>query len=133
MSTIGNYIKIKDTYPEMRKCFYAFNEKQLDEGRAKAGIALDEKIYHYGAGLCGTREGVTEYLKGIDEIIARIPKECDPQEVYDYEYENHECGYIGEDTEAIKLVVSYFGEEIAKTVTRRFGYADIDTLFEPEN
>ncbi len=70
-----------------------------------------------------------EYVKGIDANLARIPRECDPQDVYDYEYANHECGYCHEDTEAIKLVVSYFGQEIAKTVKRRNVCVAIEELF----
>jgi len=51
--------------------------------------------------------------------------------IYDYEFGNYECDYIGDDTEAIKLVVSYFGEERAKTVKRKNGCAisNIDNLF----
>ncbi|MGL5913713.1 MAG: DUF7659 family protein [Bacteroidales bacterium] len=116
----------------MEKCFYAFGNEQFDKNKAAAGIADDEKVYHAGMWLYGTRDGITKYLKGIDEIIARIPKECNAQDVYEYEFDNHECGYTRDDTEAIKLVVSYFGEEVAKTVERRRGcrYRDIDELFD---
>jgi hypothetical protein len=131
MSTREKYIEIKNTHPEMHKCFFAFNEKQFDEGKAKSGIQPDEKIYHQTAGLFGTREGLDKYRKDLDAILVRIPQECNPQDVYDYEFANHECGYLEDDTSAIRMVACYFGEEVAKTVERREGcvWADIDSLF----
>lgn len=131
MSTVDKYVKIKEAYPPMVRCFFAFSDKQFGEGKIKSGILPDEKIYAAGAGLYGTRDGLDAYMKGIDDNLARIPKECNPQDVYDYEFNNHECGYLHDDTEAIKLVTSYFGEELAKTVNRRSGCvcADIDELF----
>jgi hypothetical protein len=131
MSTIGNYIKIKDTYPEMGGCFYAFSNAQFAEGMKQMGIAAGTKIYSGGAGLYGTREGLDKYFKELDEILARIPKECAPQDVYNYEFGNHECGWTQNDTDAIKLVAAYFGEEIAKTIERRCACVSIDNLFKP--
>ncbi len=133
MSTIERYKEITGFFPEMRKCFFAFGDKQFEEGKASAGIQPGEKIYSYGAGLFGTREGVEEYFAGIDASRARIQQECNPQEVYDYEYTNHECGFSHEDTDAIRLVISYFGEQVARTVKRHNAWKSIDDLFNPQN
>lgn len=76
-------------------------------------------------GLFGTKEGIEKFMGFYDKQTERIAAECDPQEVYNYEFDNHECSYTNDDTEAIKLVCSYFGLERALTVKRRFGYFDI--------
>jgi hypothetical protein len=131
MKTTATYVKIKEIYPPMNRCFFAFNKQQFDEGKTQSGIMSGEKIYSAAAGLYGTDDGLSAYMKGIDGILTRIPKECDPQDVYEYEFDNHECHFIHDDTSAIKLVTAYFGEEVAKTVNRHKGCvcAGIDNLF----
>ncbi len=118
----------------MHECFFAFNLEQFAQGKKIAKIPDGEKIFRAGFGLYGTHDGLRRYFAGIDAITARIPLECDPQDVYDYEFDNHECGYTVDDKPAIKLVVSYFGEERAKTVKRRASCAHsrIDDLFRDE-
>lgn len=54
-----------------------------------------------------------------DDKAGGNPKECDPQEVYFYEYNNHECMIAWDgDKEAYDLIVGYWGEEVAKTIKR---------------
>jgi hypothetical protein len=113
-----NYHQLKDIQPELTECFFAFNNEQLAEGVKKTGIKRED-IRSGGKGLYGTKKGILKLFADYDAISKRIGEECDPQQVYDYEFGNHECGYTGDDTEAIKLVVSYFGDERAKLVKRR--------------
>lgn len=122
------YIEIRNEQPVMRECFYAFSNSQMKEGIENTGIE-GKKIYSGGNGLYGTKEGIKELFGYYDNQRTRIKEECDPQQVYNYEYDNHECGWLHDDTEAIKIIVLYFGEERAKEVKRRNGYADIDSLF----
>lgn len=125
------YREIKDQHPVMEECFFAFSNIQFEEGKKKAGIE-DKKIYNGGMGLYGTKEGIKKFLDFYDNNTKEIAEKCDPQVVYDYEYDNHECSYTNDDTEVIKIVVCTFGEEKAKLVKRRHGYVAIDDLFKKE-
>lgn len=120
--TLKHYHEIKEeTYNvnlENYDCFYAFNREQLEEGLKRIGKTKDQ-IYKYGNGLFGTHDGYTRYMNYLEQTDERIKNECDPQEVYFYEFNNHECmiDYEG-DTAAIELVMNIFGDEIAQTLTR---------------
>ncbi len=78
--------------------------------------------------LYGTKEGIAKFMNHYDEQSKQIANECDPQEVYDYEFGNHECSYTCDDEECIKIVFGYFGLERTKEVKRRFGYYDLNKL-----
>jgi hypothetical protein len=126
-----NYKELKDIEIPLDGCFYAFSNQQFAEGLKNLGISLEDAnkmIYRGDYGLYGTREGLTAYKAAIKENSARIATECDPQEVYDYEFYNHECGYINDDTEAMMFVIAYFGEDKARTVKRMHGYVQIDDI-----
>ena len=69
--------------------------------------------------MIGTRSGIRGMLEFYDKRDKQISQECDAQEVYFYEYNNHECCYGWEgDAPAYELIVDYFGEDIAKTIKR---------------
>lgn len=122
-----NYIEIKSKHPEMIECFFAFSDQHLSKG-IKEKIPEGKEIFSGGMGLYGTREGIKKFLAFYDAITVEIGEKCDPQEVYDYEYNNHECSYTCDDTEAIKIVVSYFGEEKSTKVKRRHAIIEIENL-----
>ncbi|RGZ10182.1 hypothetical protein DXA04_20685, partial [Phocaeicola vulgatus] len=89
-----------------------------------------EKIYSFGAGGYGTKDGIERLFKFYEDMEARIKNECDPQEVYCYEYNNHECciAFDG-DIEAIRLVAGIWGVETAKTIKRRSAFYRVEELF----
>lgn len=103
-----HYQELKNIHVEPVNCFYAFGNQQFAEAVKKQGLE-GQKLYSAGSGLYGTHEGIKNYFAEIEKITKRIPKECTPQEVYDYEFANHECGYVGSDGEAIDIVRMYFG------------------------
>jgi len=116
-----SYSELIHEQPKLQDCFFAFSNKQFEEGLDKVNLR-GKKIYDGGLRLYGTKEGIQKYIDFNRNITKRIKEYCTPQEVYDYEFTNHECDYVGNDEEAIKLVITYFGEEKAKGVKRKWGY-----------
>lgn len=121
---MSSYQELIGKQAPMHECFFAFSPSQYNEGVAKHNL-YDKKLYRTGAGLIGTYEGIKAFEKFYDDQATQIANECDPQEVYDYEFGNHECGYVGDDAEAIEIVVEYFGKEKAELVKRRYARKSI--------
>ncbi len=100
---------IENEQAELKEIFFAFNNEQFEEGKKKLE---GKKIYSGGAGSYGTKEGFDELARFTEEQRKRIAKECTPEEVYNYEYANHECEYTGDNTEALEMVKYYFGDNV---------------------
>ena len=126
-----NYQEIKNQQPVLRECFFAFSTQQFQEGITKHNLE-DKKIYRGYGGLYGTKEGIEELMNFYDKINERIGKECNPQDVYDYEFDNHECSITCDDTEPMMIVLGVFTEEQCMNVKRRNGYLNhsIDDLIQ---
>lgn len=88
-----------------------------------------EKIIQFANGGFATPKGwemMKAYWQSIDE---RIRKECDPQEVYYYEYNNHEsCINWEGDTDAIQIILDIYGANVARTIKRYSKHMTIDQL-----
>lgn len=103
--------------------FTAFSKKQFEEGYnklVKLGHIKDgDKIYHLYGGCYVTKESYEKLSTFYDEIEKNIKSECDPQEVYYYEYNNYESyiAYDG-DYKAMKQIILTFGEEAARKIKR---------------
>ena len=124
--TIKRYKELSDEHPnpEDDGMFWAFNTKQYEEGKVKMkelGFYKEgQTIYSIGSGGYGTSiELIDKFLDFYINRRKRVAEECDPQEVYLYEYNNHECmiGWEG-DEPAYKIIVDTFGEKVAKSITR---------------
>jgi dihydroorotase len=113
------YQEIKNQHAPLINCFFAFSNEQIHEGIEKAGLQ-GVKLISAGAGLYGSREGIDAIVAFYDSVAAKIKKECNPQEVYDYEFFNHECDYVGDDPEAFQIVEEYFTPDQCKGINRRF-------------
>ena len=92
--------------------FFAFNEDQFKEGLKELGLEnekeLKGKLFKGPYGEYGTKEGFVNREKGFEQMSERIKTECSPEEIFEYEYYNHECGYTGDWTEAINITNCYF-------------------------
>lgn len=124
--TVDRYRQIKDTHPDADKygVFFAFSNKQFAEGY-KHLVELghikdgDKILQDKDSGAFGTKEGLEGFFGFYDNNLAAIPKECDPQEVYFYEYNNHECMFSWDgDLEAIRIIRRYWGDDIAQQIKR---------------
>ena len=99
---------------------YKFESKSQPEG---------EKLLHIGGGGFATKDGAKRLFEFYESIDAKIKAECDPQEVYVYEYNNHECCIAWDgDLEAIKIVLSLFGEDAARNIKRYRASMNVDNL-----
>lgn len=67
-----------------------------------------------------------------DKMKETVAKECDPQEVYFYEFNNYECMY-SDDDEAIQIIIDIYGVDIAKTVKRYSAGHSIDYILIPRH
>lgn len=123
--TIKRYKQIKDTHPDCDKygVFFAFNKEQFAKGVAhlkELGFINDEsELQQSKSGIIGTHDSIKNFLRFYYERDEAIPKECDPQEVYFYEYNNYESMYAWDgDEEAIKVIIEFWGADVAKKIKR---------------
>lgn len=115
---MSKYEEIKGRQPEFVECFFAFSNEQFEQGIKEKKLE-GKKILRAFGGLYGTQKGIQDVMDFYDNLSLEIAEKCTPEEVYQYEYNNHECGYIGDDSEAIKIVISYFGEDRTREFHRK--------------
>lgn len=125
------YALIKNQQPVLEGCFFAFSNEQFAEGIKEKGLE-GQKLYDGGMGLYGTKEGIRKVMDFYDAVNEEVKANCRPQDVYNYEWSNHECSYTNDDAEAMQVVVIIFGEGKAKEVKRVFGFVEIENLFNHE-
>lgn len=136
--TLKRYHELNAMHPKEDDyaVFYAFSKKQYAEGIEKliAGNCIkrgeEGRIVSFGGGGYGTREGIDGFLGFYKQKIKTIAAECDPYEVYCYEYNNHES-FISWDGDmgAIQIVIDYWGVDVARTIKRFSPQYPIDELF----
>lgn len=127
--TLKRYHELNAMHPKEDDyaVFYAFNEKQYAEGieRLIAGGYIrrgeENAIIGFlgGAAVTARKMVLTASLASTSKKIKMIADECDPYEVYCYEYNNHESFLSWDgDMEAIQIVIDYWGADTARTIKR---------------
>lgn len=124
--TIGRYKEIMKDHPDPDEygVFFAFSREQFAKGYThlvELGKIKDgEKIYQdANTGAYGTEEGLKGFFDYYTKRDKLVVQECDPQEVYFYEYNNHESQIAWDgDNEAYRIIINYWGEDVAKTIKR---------------
>lgn len=125
--TINRYQELRNEHPKSEDygVFFAFGDKQFEEGRQqlirRGYMKEGEKVCSAGMGMYGTKAEISRYMDFYAERSKKIAAECDPQEVYFYECNNHECGYTWCDDVVVKIIADYFGKEAAHKVVRVYG------------
>lgn len=132
--TIKRYEELQNKHPKTENygVFFAFNKEQFKEGYnslvTRGYIKDGDKICSAGMGLYGVRSEIDRFLSYYKDRKKLIKEECDPQEVYFYECNNHECGYTWCDDEAVEVVKGYFGSAAAHKLVRIYSGSDINEL-----
>lgn len=132
--TLKRYRELRDeqSHVDVKKfdVFFAFSNEQFAEGlKSIRPLADGEKLVRIGGGGFGTKDGAKRLFEFYESIDEKIKSECDPQEVYVYEYNNYECCIAWDgDLEAIKIVLSLFGEEAARNIKRYNATMTVDNL-----
>jgi len=132
--TIKRYVELQNKHPKTENygVFFAFGSKQFEEGYQslidRGYIKQGDKVCSAGMGLYGKRTELDRYLAYYKDREKMIVAECDPQEVYFYECNQHECGYTWCDDDAVQVVAGYFGPEAAHKLVRIYAGSAIDEL-----
>lgn len=117
--------------------FFAFSKEQFEEGYArlvKAGYIKDgEKVTRGYYGMFGVFSEMLRYMEFYKNKDKEVAEKCDPQEVYWYEWRNHECNIDWDgDRPAMEHVIRIFGVARARKITRVRGMYDIDEIIRTE-
>lgn len=118
--------------------FCAFSKEQFEQGYrglvSRGHIKDGDKVVNIGYGCFGTKEGARKLCEFYDNVSERIKNECNPQEVYYFEYNNFECciDWDGDDR-AISVIIDTWGPEVARTIKRFRAISTIDELLKSNN
>lgn len=124
--TIKTYRRLRwEEQPDLTamEVFFAFSNEQFNEGvksLTKRGFITDKSEIKRGpAGSFGTLESLTKMMDWYDEQDKKVKAECDPQEVYFWEFNNHETPYGWDgDIEIMKIIVTTWDYDTAVGLKR---------------
>lgn len=133
--TIKRYREIQNQHPDADECgvFFAFSNEQFSEGYrhlVELGHIKDgDKVIRSVGGAFGTKDGLNKFFKFYEDRDKPIKEECDPQEVYFYEYNNHESMIAWDgDLDAIKIIIDIWGADVARKIVRYNASMSVDNI-----
>jgi len=132
--TISRFHELHNQQPDADKygVFFAFSKEQFKKGydsMVRRGYIKDgDKIKEGPLGMYGTEDEIHRFYEFYEERNKKIAQECDPQEVYFYEWNNHEVCISCDDDEAMRCIIDYFGKEAAHKVERVYAGTPINVL-----
>lgn len=133
--TVKRYREIQNHHPDADECgvFFAFSNEQFSEGYKhliQLGHIKDgEKVVRSVGGAFGTKEGLNKFFQFYEDRDKPIKEECDPQEIYFYEYNNHESMIAWDgDLEAIKIIIGIWGTDVARNIKRFSDSVSVDEI-----
>lgn len=132
--TLNRYRALKyDAQPPKGNYFWAFDKETLfakaAQMKREGKISDVKEIVGGGAGLFGTRQALRDLDMWYIRQGAQIAEECNPVEVYLFEYNNHESFIAWEgDLEAIKIIIDIWGYETAMTIKRLSPNSSIENI-----
>lgn len=133
--TVKRYREIQDEHPDADECgvFFAFSNEQFSEGYRHlvelGHIKEGDKVIQSVGGAFGTKEGLNKFFQFYEDRDKPIKEECDPQEVYFYEYNNHESMIAWDgDLEAIKIIIDIWGADVARRIVRYDVSMSVDNI-----
>ena len=126
--TVERYQEITNKQPNSVEygIFWAFSNKQFEEGYKmlvnKGFIKEGDKVKRVSA-MSGMFGASFELIKKFFDFYANndklIAAECDPQEIYFYECNNHEYMYDWDgDAEPLRIIYKIWGREVAEKIHR---------------
>ncbi len=136
--TLERYRELCNQHPDDNKygVFFAFGNRQFADGvqkliaRGYIRDGEDGKIVSYGSGLYGIPSELERFMDFYRERRKRISAECDPQEVYCYEFNNCECCIdLDGDLNAIRHIETVWGADTARTIQRKSVLYSTESLF----
>ena len=112
MKYLSNYMEDRQTKAiDKAKAFFAFSDKQVEEGKAKQGLTDDIKLVSVGSGLICPKDTAKTLIKELDTIyknsIKQDVEENTKDGVIKRELYNHEAFYCGEIEQTVDALQDY--------------------------
>lgn len=138
--TLDRYRELSNDHANVERlgCFFAIGDKEFNRRLAalieRGVVSSVNDIISGGNCLYGTPQGIAAVRDYYDKRLKLMAAECDPQEVYCYEFNNHEsCISYEGDAPALRHVIDIFGIEAARKVKRFCAYYPIEYFVKGED